>query len=253
VPFGWIATWERRWERESGNEFESPFFSQLRFQDIFKLVFNAYSTNFFLMILFGFIGARTFAEDIESNVIENYYTRMPRIGYIGAKSFAVFISNLIVMLIPVLMIWTWLGSAFEEDIMAQSNFELITYTVLYIILLSAFYTGLALGISASTENRNYALTIFVVGFVVAGPFVTNILASVTENDGWLLLNVQEMLSPIYWDLVEPPVYEELILPPVIASNYEKMIELSPDDAWFLMTIVLGLCLLQIYRKVIRRG
>ncbi len=246
VPFGYIAIYER----EYGDD---EIFSLVRFQDIFKLVFNAYTTNFFLLILFGFIGARIFAEDIETNVIENYFTRMPRYGYVFSKALAVFISYLVVTVIPVLMIWTWLASAFEEDLMASTNIELISDTILFTILLSAFYTAVVLGVSASTDNRNYALTIFVVGLVVAGPFITNLIAGTTGDNIWLLLNIQEMLSPIYWDLVGPPILEDYFLPPVLASDYSKMLELDPVDSFNLMIIVFAVSGMQIYRKIIQRG
>ncbi|MFX0112948.1 MAG: ABC transporter permease subunit [Candidatus Hodarchaeota archaeon] len=254
LPFGVKASLERHLAGEiTEDEDTGDFFALAPFEDIFKLIFITYSTNFFLLLLFGFIGARIFAEDIETNVIENYYTRIPRYGYVSAKTLAVFLSYITVVLIPVLMIWVWLGSAWREDLWQSTNVDLITQTIFFAILLCVFYTAVALGVSASTENKNYAMTVFIVGLVVAGPLVTNILAEITSNDYWLLLNIQEMLSPIYWDTVGPPALEDRTLAPILASEYERMVDLDPQDAINLMLIVFAVCFFQVYRKILQRG
>ncbi|MHA2270475.1 MAG: ABC transporter permease subunit [Candidatus Hodarchaeales archaeon] len=254
LPFGVKASLERHLAQEITEDEETgDFFALAPFEDIFKLVFITYSTNFFLLLLFGFIGARIFAEDMESNCIENYFTRLPRSGYVSAKVLAVFLSYLTVVLVPVLMIWVWLGSAWREDLWQSQNVDLITNTIFFAILLCAFYTAVALGVSASTENKNYAVTVFIVGLVVAGPLVTNILSEVTGDDYWLLLNIQEMLSPIYWDTVDPPALKDRSLAPILASEYERMVGLDVQDAINLTLAVFAVCLFQVYRKILRRG
>ncbi|MHA2362944.1 MAG: hypothetical protein ACXAC7_03235 [Candidatus Hodarchaeales archaeon] len=135
----------------------------LTLQNIFNPVTAFILLNPFTFILLGVLGGRIIAEDIEYGTSDNYIVRINRNYYFIGKLGAIWISYLVVMLIPTIFIYWFTSTQFKFPLTDIDNIALLIQAISYCIIASFFLASLMIMISASTDKKNYATLMFIVG------------------------------------------------------------------------------------------
>ncbi|MHA2296345.1 MAG: hypothetical protein ACXAEU_12000 [Candidatus Hodarchaeales archaeon] len=197
-----LAVARQSWE-DFGTMYGSLGFEQFYLSEfpiktihIYPLFVNALVTFFMTIIFLGIAGGKVLSQDIETKVIQNYFTRLSRYEYFTGKFLAVYLSYLLSLQFPFTIIYIWICSVIKADAFSIENIDLFLRSFIFTAYTCLFYTSLTLFVSSGTARRFYATLIFIV-FLTGVTIVPTIFWNVTGSEQYLIFDVLRDLRAIY--------------------------------------------------------
>jgi hypothetical protein len=158
--------------------------------------------NPLIYILFGFIGGRIIAEDIEYKSLEQYFIRIRRSDYLIGKLLAVFISYFGILLLIVAIFYWLLSNAFSLPLFAASSLDVLLKILLFIFAISACQSLFMLALSGATEKKNYASLMFIILMLASGQ-IFSVFAQLLKDNFYYRFSPQETMATVLFGLVPP--------------------------------------------------
>ncbi|MFW9991236.1 MAG: hypothetical protein ACFFD4_04175 [Candidatus Odinarchaeota archaeon] len=219
--------------------------------DVYPLFVNSFSTYFLTILFLGVAGGKVLSQDIETKVIQNYFTRISREEYFIGKFLAVFISYFLSLEIPFTIIYFWMCSVLKIDAFNFANLDIYLKTLIFVAYACLFYTGLTLAVSSGTARRFYATLVFVV-LLTGVTIVPNIFYGMTGNEEFLIFDMLRDLRAIYMSLIGYGTISDILNLAIIFSGYESIInkEVAPPDALLFITGLTAILMAYALKKTI---
>ncbi|MHA1168560.1 MAG: hypothetical protein ACTSRU_12105 [Candidatus Hodarchaeales archaeon] len=201
---------------------------------------TTYITFIMTVVFLGIAGGKVLSQDIETKVIQNYFTRISRFEYVIGKFLAVFLSYYLGLMVPFTVLHFWLCSALDSDFFNIANFDLFLRTAIFVAYACLVYTSFCLAVSASSSRRFYATLIFIV-FFVGVTVIPYTLYGISNNPAWLLFDIMLDFRTIYMDYIKYTPFGEMGII-LMLSGYQnpEYGNISPVDGFFFISGLTGL-------------
>ena len=122
----------------------------LTFNDLFVLIVVFLYISPLTIILFGFIGGRIVAEDLEYRSLEQYFIRIRRSDYILGKFLSIFLSYLGILLIITIIFYWWFNNILGVSILDPNSLITLFRMLLFLVFTTLAESIVMVAISSST-------------------------------------------------------------------------------------------------------